>query len=78
MNIDDILELIEREELDEETFALLLNQVSDEIKVHFVTCILVNFTREATTKVYEQFLYVASLPLGIKQQALIDAIRKAQ
>lgn len=78
MNIEDILELIEREELDEETFALLLNQLPDEIKVHFVTCILINFTREATTKVYEQYLYVVSLPLGIKQQALIDAIRKAQ
>lgn len=78
MNIEDILELIEREELDEETFALLLNQLPDEIKVHFVTCILINFTRDSTTKVYEQYLYVASLPLGIKQQALIDAIRKAQ
>ena len=78
MNIEDILELIEREELDEETFALLLNQVSDEIKIHFITCILINFPREATTKGYEPYLYVASLPLGIKQQALIDAIRKAQ
>lgn len=78
MNISDILELIEREELDEETFALLLNQVSDEIKVHFITCILVKFNRDATTKGYEPYLYVASLPLGIKQQALIDAIKKAQ
>ena len=78
MNISDILELIEREELDEETFALLLNQLPDEIKIHFVTGILVKFTRDATTKGYEPYLYVASLPLGIKQQALIDAIKKAQ
>jgi hypothetical protein len=78
MNITDILELIEREELDEETFALLLNQLPDEIKIHFITGVLVKFNREATSKKYELYLYVASLPLGIKQQALIDAIKKAQ
>ena len=78
MNITDILELIELEELDEETFALLLNQLPEETKVHFITGILINFIREATTKGYEPYLYVASLPLGVKQQALIDAIRKAQ